>query len=236
MKTAISLALIGAAAAVATPQAEIPEILEDLSPEIEAKFQEFIAKHGKMFKTLKEYLKRRGWFMRMHRIIEAHNEQEGSTYTLGHNQFSDLTDDEYRQMLGGRIANDYNETVRKQKAEATNLSTCQDNNAYCSSWASSGECQRNPGYMLPNCQMSCHQCDGPSPGPSPGPSSGSIDWRSKGAVNGVKNQGQCGSCWSFSATAALEGGYFVKSGRLLSFAEQQFVDCNTTNHGCNGGW
>lgn len=63
----------------------------------------------------------------------------------------------------------------------------------------------------------------------------SVDWRSKGAVNPVQDQGQCGSCWAFSSTAALEGAHFIKTGKLLKLAEQQFVDCVNTCYGCNGG-
>lgn len=64
----------------------------------------------------------------------------------------------------------------------------------------------------------------------------SLDWTTSGCVAGVKDQGNCGSCWAFSSIGSLESANCIKYGALQLFSEQQVTSCDTTSSGCDGGW
>lgn len=76
----------------------------------------------------------------------------------------------------------------------------------------------------------------PARGKGPPPPA-AVDWRTKGAVTPIKDQGQCGGCWAFATVASTEGAYFLATGALRSLSEQQLIDCsgNFGNSGCKGG-
>jgi len=124
-------------------------------------------------------------------FIEGENAKD-NTYTLGVNQFSHLSEAEFKaQFTGG-----------------------QGGSALSSDDAHLGELEV-------------------------GEIASSVDWSTdKSVVNPVKDQGQCGSCWAFSAVGTVESAYAQAAGKLGSYAEQQLVDCDTTggSQGCNGGF
>lgn len=124
-------------------------------------------------------------FDKVDQFIEKWNADESKTHTVGHNEFSDWTDDERAKLRG------FKGPVVEAAVEQTEVAN----------------------VSIPD----------------------SVDWRESGAVNAVQNQGQCGSCWAFSAIGAIEGAHFLKSGELVKLSEQQCVDCDEDSEGCRGG-
>jgi C1A family cysteine protease len=128
------------------------------------------------------------------RSIIEHNIVPGQNFTLGVNQFSDLTPEEFKALY------------------------------------------INSGFQS-STTVGSYGCKTYTSTASSAPAS--LDWRQMGAVTSVKDQGQCGSCWTFSSTGASEGAWAIATGKLVDLSEQQLVDCATGvsygSHGCNGG-
>jgi len=181
MKTlVVLLALFGAISAAPMFNTELNEIWEA-----------FKTTHAKVYSASEEVVRRAIFEQHVQRIAQHNLEHDLGlhTYTLGINQFADLTHEEFKSIF-----------LRPFKHSA-------------SSGASTFLPPQN--VKLPD----------------------SVDWRPKGYVTEIKDQGQCGSCWAFSTTGSLEGQWFKKTGKLISLSEQQLVDCSTKygNEGCNGG-
>ncbi len=154
-------------------------------------FSNFQERFSKRYETLEETENRFQIFRTNLRNIILHNLDYTQNFTMGINQFTDLTPQEFKEKYVGGM-----------RTEVGSYG--------CKTFSSSAS-------------------DAPV----------FIDWRQKGAVTSVKDQGQCGSCWTFSSTGAVEGAWAIATGKLIDLSEQELVDCVTGlsygSHGCNGG-
>ena len=158
--------------------------------EIWSRFTNFQEKFAKKYENVQELETRFSVFRENFRNIITHNADRNQSFTMGVNQFTDLTPEEFKAQM-----------IRGLKAPVGSYG--------CGTFSNSA-----------------------SGAPS------SIDWRTKGAVTTVKDQGQCGSCWTFSSTGAMEGAWAIAKGQLIDLAEQELVDCAGLKYGsmgCNGG-
>jgi C1A family cysteine protease len=154
-------------------------------------FSNFQERFSKKYETIEEMETRFQIFRSNLRNIILHNLDHIQNFTMGINQFTDLTPEEFKEQYVGGL-----------KTELGSYG--------CKSFSSSA-----------------------SGAPF------SIDWRQKGAVNPVRDQGQCGSCWAFATTANAESVWAISKGQLLDLSEEFLVDCASGvgyyNMGCNGG-
>jgi cathepsin L len=194
-------------------------------------FYSFIHKYNKTYPTHEESIYRSQIFSKNLNLIQDYNSRNLS-FTLDINSFADLTHEEFKlRMFGDFLLKDKNIcwTIGQNfdRCVSRGCQWCDLDPVYGTFCAPGGK--QNCFYNLQITNISV---------PS------SLDWRTssgnpKGvvAVTEVKNQQQCGSCWSFSASGATEGVWAISTGKLVSLSEQQLVDCSSSygNQGCNGG-
>lgn len=193
LRIILQLFLVGSLRIMATPTT-LDENIENI--DFWKSFVSFQSRFKKIYPSETELQQRFQIFKENVITIFQHNLEKKENYTMGINQFTDLTSMEFEKdvIRGGFIGTTESPSLRGKSK--------------CS-------------------QYSYQQIKVPS----------SIDWRTSGAVTPVKDQGQCGSCWSFSATGAMEGAWSIATGNLVSLSEEQLVDCSKRygNLGCNGG-
>jgi len=152
-------------------------------------FAAWTARHGKVYATMEEFETRANIFkenLLKAQLLNLESIQNGGDAAFGITQFSDLTEEEFRNMY---LMSNYSPNEEEERFAESALQIAAD-----------------------------------------------IDWRTRGVLTGVKDQGQCGSCWAFSATEAIES-YAHISGKypLHELSPQQINSCDRTSGGCNGG-
>ena len=151
----------------------------------EDNFVKYVKKYDVKLEGASEYKERLAVYARNSELISTHN-AGNYTWTLGENQFTHLTFEEFSSMY---LSSKMPERETRMVDTFANVKAAD-----------------------------------------------SVDWSTTDAVTDVKDQGQCGSCWAFSTTGAMEAAYFKKNGKQLAFSEQQLVSCDVNfDQGCNGG-
>jgi len=149
--------------------------------------------------------------------IQLHNSQPGVTFRLGHNRFSTMTDDKFARTRTGGLRSHVNRKNREETTKKKKHHTLPVHRQTSEIGFKEWEELRNKTRRKLEKEID------------------SIDWVAKGAVNPPKDQGNCGSCWAFATSGALEAAYQIGGGELKALSPQDLISCDKIDDGCNGG-
>lgn len=237
------------------PIIESHTYLPPFEEEEKCDFEAWKAKYEKNYETPEEDDRRKSIFEANCKVVDDHNDEfkKGKVgFDLEKNHFMDMDTEEFVQLNTG---------VRKKKSDAPEgydypkpdipfdsgepagkrrIRSESDTQSLPETPSSSlfGQKFKRQLPVNPKLPTNPKGKGGKSKGPKQIADDGSkldVDWRSKGAVTGVKDQGSCASCWAFASAGVIEAQHFLKTGKLISFSEQNLVDCVKDNDACDGG-
>ncbi|CDW78348.1 UNKNOWN [Stylonychia lemnae] len=212
--------------------------------DVKKEFSKFLNNFNKNYITKEEYRARYEIYAANYALVNSHNNRNDSTFELELNLFADLSPEEFKSMQKLTVSKD----IIHSNTQNENSDNGQGNEDGSRDHIPEPQQGANDVIIeneirqdeeidqVENEEQSNTQDDGNRRRLAVLPSA--VDWRTSGFVSSIKNQGLCGSCYTFSSLAALESIYKIKKGgNLLDLSEQQLIDCTTVygNFGCNGG-